>query len=179
MEGGCLRAQTLPVAKRFLVRSSLPESCSSPVSVPPPLTRQVPSVLRSPGDGWLDPASEDFKMTKVMTLQRGKLHGLGSQPLDGSAKEPGCGHAMQQGHAVNHHMSRVSLQLALLPGASLDKARSLHRVGTQGASLSPWDERSLPLACVRVSAVSHFWGFRRRSHLSVSSPSWQSHLLLS
>lgn len=72
MEGGHLKALTLLVAKTVLVRSSLPESCSSLVSMLPPLMRRVPSVPQSSGDGWLDPVSEDFNVTKVMTLGRGK-----------------------------------------------------------------------------------------------------------
>lgn len=72
IEGRHPKALTLLVAKRVLVRSSLPESCSSLVSMLPPLMRWVPSVPQSLGDGWLDPVSEDFNMTKVMTLARGK-----------------------------------------------------------------------------------------------------------
>lgn len=72
MEGGHLKALTLLVAKRVLVRSSLPESCFSLVSMLPPLARRVPSVPQSPGGRWLDLVSEDFNMTKVMTLERGK-----------------------------------------------------------------------------------------------------------
>lgn len=72
MEGGHLKALTLLVAKRVLVQSSLPESCSSLVSMLPPLMRRVPSVPQSCGDGWLDPVSEDFNVTKVMTLGREK-----------------------------------------------------------------------------------------------------------
>lgn len=72
MEGGHLKTLTFLVAKKVLVRSSLPESCSSLVSMLPPLTRQVPSVPQLPGDRWLDPVSEDFNMTKAMTPERGK-----------------------------------------------------------------------------------------------------------
>lgn len=59
--------------------------------------------------------------------------------------KPSYRHATQRGHAVHHRVSRVSLRLALLPSASLDKARSLHRIGTLGASLPPWTKRNLPL----------------------------------
>lgn len=95
MEGGHLKALPVLVAKRILVRSSLPESCSSLVSMLPPLMRQVPSVPQLRGDRWLDPVSEDFNMTKVMTLERGKGEAprLCSWPLDDSAKEPSCSHA--------------------------------------------------------------------------------------
>lgn len=72
MEGGHLKALTLLIAKRVFAWSSLPESCSFLVSMLPPVTRQDPSVPQSPGDRWLDPVSEDFNMTKVMTLERGK-----------------------------------------------------------------------------------------------------------
>lgn len=47
-----------------------PESCSSLVSMLPPLTRQISSVPQSFGNGRLDPVSEGFNMTKVMTLKK-------------------------------------------------------------------------------------------------------------
>lgn len=70
-----------------------------------------------------------------------------------------------------------SQQLALLPSTSLDRARSLHRTCTLGASTSLWVERNLPIH-VCACAVFHFWGFRRRNPFTISPLSWQSHLLL-
>lgn len=96
-------------------------------------------MAQSPGDRWLDPASEDFNMTKAMTLGKG---GRGSSTgCVGSSwmvqpRSPAAAIANQQGDAINHHVSRVSPQLALLPGASLDKERSLQRIGTLRALLS-------------------------------------------
>lgn len=75
MEGGHLKALTLLIAKKVLVQFSLPELCSSLVSMLQPLTRRIPSVPQTPGDKWLEPVSEDFNMTKVMTLGRGKGEG--------------------------------------------------------------------------------------------------------
>lgn len=130
MERGHLKPLTLLVAKRVLVQSGLPESCSSLVSVLPPLTRRVPSVAQSPGDRRLDPASEDFNMTKAMTLGRGR----GEAPRV-ALTAPGwfsqgahCSHANQRGYAINHHVSRVSPQLARFP------ARAWTRKGACSAS---------------------------------------------
>lgn len=146
---GHQKALTLLVAKRALVWSILPDLCSLGFMLPP-LMRHILSVPPSPGHGWLDPVSEGFNTTKVMTLRRGKGEApqLGSWPLNGLAKEPSFSRATQRGHAINYHMSRGSLRLPLLPITRLDNARSLHRIGSiLGAFLS------CPL-CAGVGRVS-------------------------
>lgn len=111
-----------------------------------------------PGDRWLDPASEDLNMTKAMTLGKGR-RGSSTGCIHSSwmvqPRSPAAAIANQQGHAINHHVSRVSAQLAQLPrelGQGKEPAARRH---LEGFAVPLSQEKSSP-ACVSASAIFSF-----------------------
>lgn len=142
----------VPERPDFVLIKEGPHAVQHAREMLPPLMRQLLSVPHLPGDGWLDPVSEGFNLTKVMTLEMGKekapwvgftVPGWFSQGAQ-SLPRSGDVHLTTSCH-------QGSQQLAQLPSTSLDRARSLHRTCTPGASTSLWVERNLPVrVCARV-----------------------------
>lgn len=150
-EEGKGRTPESVVVKGVLVS---PESCSSLVSMLPSLMRQISSVPQSFGNGRLNPVSEGFNMTKVMTLGRRERRSSTSQvhspwtvhPRSPVANMPRS-EDMQQ-TTMCHEFSCGCTTPQCEPGQSKGPAAHQH----PGDLPVPWPREVFPL-CGCASAV--------------------------